>query len=1545
MPHSPKNRMSKKIFTLMVILWFLVAIPTAGNSWIEQSDVRRNNISGYLRYQIDHQSRNLHAYGNPEPVSVILQTYSRPSPLQIRMLESLGAKIRSVLETIVTIEIPIEAVEDIAMLDFIRFIEGDRLEEPMLDHAVPEARADFVWQQGYTGSGVIVGVVDTGIDLAHGDFWFDDENTKILYLWDQTDESGFHPPEYRYGSEWTKVDIEYGIVPERDWNGHGTHVAGIAASSGLATGKYRGVAPDAYLIVVKTTFSTADIIDGMKYIVDKSKEEDKPAVINLSLGSHMSSHDGYEVQAQAVDWCASQGVLVVTAAGNEGDMGIHATIEGPDPNGGTYTTGDEYLLEAAFNGGDYQLEADLYYDLDDTLNIEVETRQGHLFADESRGSWEAGGGGWDIYVSFSEHPASKEYYILAEDSLGGPVNIHIQVEDQADTAQINTNRWDAWVDYGSFTDPHDYDNFKSIVSFANAKTTVSVGAYTTRTSWESIDGGIYSLPGAIMDEIAYFSSHGPTRDGRMKPEVTAPGFGIISALSSVAYTPMNYVDPDDMHQMMMGTSMATPMVTGMAALIMEAFPRATSSQVRSAIMLGAVEDYFTGSTWPKTENMYWGSGKLDGINALSELIGPTPTPSPTPTLTPTPTPSPIPTPTPTPPPQSLDLSILEMWLEPLNPVEGEEVHFYSTITNVGQKKAEDFSVETYLDSALYARHELSLEANESITIRTQPWTAVEGSHVVRWVVDSDDRIDELNETNNEESLSFMVKVVDVVTIDKVLTTDDRADVGSVQRVMYHAVWKRNETDVENGVLYVNGTGYPLNSSGWAVFETTSEEVGRMTWRVTGFDANGLYDYEQVSPDPAVIWDRIKVVDVWAKNERVDLGSEQQIYVKARYEYDGEPFIQGKLLMNGSAMVWEPLEERWHLDVSYQTVASYDFKVDGVTDDLYHLTVFDDEVSPLTMVWDRIWVELRFDDDRIDVGEAAVIGLDVYYEYESAPFTGDIKLNDTLVKDEVGRYCYTVQSIDDNLYGLNAFHSNVGCTVFDRVLIYFTFKDQRISVGETVDMAYRAEYEYDHTPFAGNIKLNDTLTKHEVGRFYYAVENFSDPLYDLSTYATNLVPIVFDRVSVTLYHRVEDWPYSFEKRQGIGTTADITYEAMYEYDETPFSGSVILNDTAKKDVVGRYYYTVEEVKDDLYGVDAYASNVISIIFDEIGITLSVPDDRVNVGSEANISWSGIYEYDGFPFKGEVALNDSTTKLYVGSHSYTVSKASDPIFGIEAYSSNTIDVIFDEVEIVLSTNQERVDAGSSANIHVEGTYLYDGSPYEGVIDLNENLTQIEVESYLYTVSRIHNDTYGINVFRSNAVSVIFDRVRITLSAEKERVEVGTEANITWRGIYEHDGSPFEGTVTLNDESIKDEVGKYYYTTESISDPTNGLTRFLSNFIAVIFDQIDVENKLESLIPGTIKVNLDPKYRYDGSPVTEAYVTVNGVEAMKRGVGHYETHLSTWKPYLEMKVHVEKEGFGAFEMELSSYHFGNILAIGALACSAIAVVIILVWRRRNR
>ena len=705
----------------------------------------------------------------PPVIGGVIMTESALTEEQMQQLESLGVEVRSRMGTVTTVNMPKDRIHEIAALDFVRFIEGPKPARMHLDVAVPEMGAPIAWAQGYTGKDVIIGIVDTGIDWKHGDFWFDEAktNSKILYIWDQTDNTGPAPEPYGYGTEWTKADIEAGRCTETDDYGHGTYVAGIAASSGKETGNYTGVAPDANIVFVKTTGWTADYIDGWNYIVQKAQAEGKPCVISCSWGSWFSSHDEFDPWAQAADWCAAQGVQVICSAGNEGDWPVHATIqqprtviwsddfesgfgnwvtdggtptwhlvdtrwtsynhsawpgndttglyennqistmtmansldlsgttypvlafqlwpeiefgydylhvdvssdggatwreavwfysdedanwrgmlvdltpyksdqvkvrfrfesddsvtyEGPyidnvviydqtDNCGDTYSAGETYNLEVALDCYWNESLVDLYYDLDDNVSINVSTTNGWVLANETDAF--GSGANWTIAIFYTEGPNWKNYLVYANDtdpSYNERIEIHVDTVNPG-----GVNRWDAWTlpwyyGWGYFRDVDDMDYFKSVGSPASALTCKAVGAYTTKECWDSIDGNTYCWADIENGTLAYFSSHGPTRDCRMKPELTASG-GVISALSGDAVVPDVFIDPDGAHWMMLGTSASAPMVAGAVALYLDAYPDADPDTINYELMMNAREDEFTGDTWPDVENPYWGAGKL-----------------------------------------------------------------------------------------------------------------------------------------------------------------------------------------------------------------------------------------------------------------------------------------------------------------------------------------------------------------------------------------------------------------------------------------------------------------------------------------------------------------------------------------------------------------------------------------------------------------------------------------------------------------------------------------------------------------------------------------------------------------------------------------------------------------------------------------------------------------------------------------------------------------------------------------------------------------------
>ena len=233
---------------------------------------------------------------------------------------------------------------------------------------------------GDTGQGTVVGVVDTGIDLANADFQTN-SGTRIVDLWDQAacpNPSGSacptQPPNsqgFTYGAECASAAINaatcgpfsydnaggadpcntpVGIpggqlvsLPEEDCDGHGTHVTGIAAGNGRAApyGTYIGVAPQADLVIVKSDFNLADIVDGVAYIFKVAAARGEPASVNISLGTNEGPHDGSDMFETMLDALTGPGKLVSVAGGNEltNDPNFHYHASGAIASGQVRTDG------------------------------------------------------------------------------------------------------------------------------------------------------------------------------------------------------------------------------------------------------------------------------------------------------------------------------------------------------------------------------------------------------------------------------------------------------------------------------------------------------------------------------------------------------------------------------------------------------------------------------------------------------------------------------------------------------------------------------------------------------------------------------------------------------------------------------------------------------------------------------------------------------------------------------------------------------------------------------------------------------------------------------------------------------------------------------------------------------------------------------------------------------------------------------------------------------------------------------------------------------
>ena len=257
-------------------------------------------------------------------------------------LEAMGLRVRTLRGGRATATVPVSALAALAARPDVQLITVSRPLRPQLDKSVPQTGATWLRTEsagsftGRTGDGVLIGFIDSGIDYDHPDFLDASGNSRVLAIWDQQT-TGTAPAAFGYGNECTQTDILAGTcseVDDADREGHGTHVAGIAAGSGAApdasgaTYLTTGMAPGASIAVGKTDFTVNGTIDGLTYLFDLADSLDLPAVVNISLGTHLGAHGGTHPIEQEIDALvgAAPGRAVVVAAGNYAATPIHAEV-------------------------------------------------------------------------------------------------------------------------------------------------------------------------------------------------------------------------------------------------------------------------------------------------------------------------------------------------------------------------------------------------------------------------------------------------------------------------------------------------------------------------------------------------------------------------------------------------------------------------------------------------------------------------------------------------------------------------------------------------------------------------------------------------------------------------------------------------------------------------------------------------------------------------------------------------------------------------------------------------------------------------------------------------------------------------------------------------------------------------------------------------------------------------------------------------------------------------------------------------------------------
>lgn len=581
----------------------------------------------------------------PERVNAIVEMND---PAAIGSLEALGVDVYVQVGSRVTASIPVGALREVAALEEVAYVQMASSVTPCMDQVrrsagVENAHSSLAAQnalgRAYMGKDVVVGIVDNGFEYGHLDFYSPDgKELRVKRVWDQNTQYGRTPASFDYGTEYlTETEIlnaRYDVTSAT----HGSHVAGIAAG-GDRSADYYGVAPEADIVLVSYKSDNVDIINGVKYIFEYAESVGKPCVVNLSIGTQYGPHDGSSYTDQMLDDMCGPGRVIVGAAGNDGSVKLHARK--------VFTESDTQLKTMIGYPSTSSMIAllDIWGSVGSNFRVKgvvVDNLKGQIVASTEEVSSDETGS--HHFTFYAEDVGASCYFTIVAQANKGNNRPNVYVEHQATSLSANrrlgiivtgengeeVNVWNCTggelINAGKAGwTAGDTDYTVSEIG-GTARRVVSVGAYSTRYMFTNLNGDSYAIDAmSELEDIAFFSSRGPTLDGRRKPDLAAPGGLTISAYSQYAEgTSSDRVAKVTdaagntyYYGWSGGTSMAAPVVTGVVALWLEACPWLSPEDVLEIVESTAVRDEFTGEVpTDGALDCVWGAGKMDAYAGL-----------------------------------------------------------------------------------------------------------------------------------------------------------------------------------------------------------------------------------------------------------------------------------------------------------------------------------------------------------------------------------------------------------------------------------------------------------------------------------------------------------------------------------------------------------------------------------------------------------------------------------------------------------------------------------------------------------------------------------------------------------------------------------------------------------------------------------------------------------------------------------------------------------------------------------------------------------------
>jgi subtilisin family serine protease len=551
--------------------------------------------------------------------------------------------------------------------------KGFLLNDKMIGNAnVASLQELGIYDSLLTGKGVILGFIDSGVDYSHPDFINEDGSSRILYIWDQKDpiDSSLLFNDYGYGKLITRdtinqwLDSSYQIIMDpTNWYGHGTTVVGTACSNGMALlpliengsmdHDFHGVAPEAEIIMVSSDFDRsnwlASVADGVHFMLAKAEEEGKPIVINLSIGAYGGSHDGLDPVGEMINsWFNDDiaGRMLVCAGGNSRTLRYHLGYNG--------SLDTSYSIYSSFNApAELELGRMTFTEFWlDSVSVNFVQNVGLYHSVENQFyplqlPYKTIAENLDSLVIDSIFDGNMDLMAISRRLIqerGEQYQFQVQVDhmnsDQLKTViytsgEVQVDSWSAdWLGSSNIVGPESLpftissdeayvspdSLMQTVSSFSCAENVLTVANYKNRLTYTDVNNNEVVFDGQL-GELAQHSSRGPTRDGRIKPEVSASGELIMSSgpfnyLSILLNAAPYKIAEGGWHMRNGGTSMASPIVAGIAALYLQRCPNSRPSDIKNAILNSSYQDIYTG----QLPNFSWGYGKVDGLGALHQSL-------------------------------------------------------------------------------------------------------------------------------------------------------------------------------------------------------------------------------------------------------------------------------------------------------------------------------------------------------------------------------------------------------------------------------------------------------------------------------------------------------------------------------------------------------------------------------------------------------------------------------------------------------------------------------------------------------------------------------------------------------------------------------------------------------------------------------------------------------------------------------------------------------------------------------------------------------------